>query len=151
MVQVKCRSWYYKWHCPGLCLIEVITQEGRWHQDTSLLFGVDQGTACLLAAWVVRTPRLSLAPGKLEWCWWAVQLCWLFIVHLRASYSSLGVDLHLLYVTWHSSILLEVASPGNLCHSISPGSWPPTVWKTKCILGTFKGSFRVSSWVRTGP
>lgn len=115
----------YKWYCLGLCLLQMLMQEGRWFQDTSLLLlGVDQGTACSLAVGGVRTPRLCLAPRKIESCWWDVCLYWLFIALLRASHSSFGVYLHLLYVTWHLFIPVEVASPGNLCHSINTGNCP---------------------------
>lgn len=106
------------------------------------------GHCLLFGTAVVRAPRFGLAPRQIEFCWGDAWLCWLFIVLLRVGYASLGVDFHLLYVTWHSFI--EVASPGNLCHSINLGNCPAvqltshSLKKAKCILATFKGSL---GWV----
>lgn len=132
-VQVKWRMRCYKWHWPGLCLVWCQHKKGGGSRTPAsclgwvrtlptLLLGVGQGTANSLAAEVVTTPRLGLALRQIKFHWWDVRLCSLFIVLLRIGYSSLGVNLHLLYVTWYSFI--EVASPGNLCHSLNPGNCP---------------------------
>lgn len=152
-IQAKWRLHSYKWCCPGLCFLQVFTQEGRWFQDTSFLLRVDQGTACSLAARLVRTPRRSLAPRQIESCSWDLRLCWLFIVLLRAGHSSL-VLIYICCMLLDTPLfplklpLPEISVIPSTLATALQCSWPPTVWKTKCILATYKGSFGVSPWVR---
>lgn len=119
-VQGKCRMHCSQWHRPGLSPRGAYTRQGVVPGHQPPAWGAS-GHCLLFGSQSSQNSQTGSGPQANRVRWWDVRLCWLFIV-LRVGYSSLGVDLHLLYVIWHSFI--EVASPGNLCHSINPGNCP---------------------------